>query len=102
MNRQEGGIGSNPKLGATVYVGWTTDTGDLSSGNSTGTFPDTFSVNEVTGSYTNINHTHTTLLDDMTCEKRLSIRELAEQKADMTNGTYWLYLDNFKVYIVNN
>ncbi|MGM9790213.1 MAG: hypothetical protein ACI3Y9_07885 [Candidatus Cryptobacteroides sp.] len=102
MNRQEGGIGSKPKLGVTVHVGWTTETGDLSSGDDTGTFPDTFYVNEDTGSYTNINHEHTILLDDMTCEKRLSIRELAEQKGDMTNGTYWLYLDNIKVHIVND
>ena len=102
MNRQEGGIGTSPKLGATVMVGWTTDTGSLSSGDDTGTFPDSFYVNEDTGSYTNIDHEHSTQLDDMTSAMRLSIRELAETKGDMTNGTYWLYLDNIRVTIVNN
>ena len=102
MNRQEGGIGSKPKLGATVNVGWTTDTGNLSSGNETGTFPDSFYVNEDTGSYTNINHEHSARLEGITNAMRLSIRELAETKADMTNGTYWLYLDNIKVSIANN
>ena len=102
MNREEGGIGSKPKLGATVNVGWTTATGDLSSGDSTGTFPDSFYVNEDTGSYTNINNVHSTQLDGITSAMRLSIRELAETKGDMTNGTYWLYLDNIKVSIANN
>ena len=102
MNRQEGGIGSKPKLGATVNVGWTTDTGNLSSGNETGTFPDSFYVNEDTGSYTNINHEHSARLEGITNAMRLSIRELSETKADMTNGTYWLYLDNIKVSIANN
>ncbi|MDD7155056.1 MAG: hypothetical protein SPI33_02870 [Candidatus Cryptobacteroides sp.] len=102
MNRQEGGIGSKPKLGATVNVGWTTDTGNLSSGNETGTFPDSFYVNEETGSYSEIGNEHSTQLDGITNAMRLSIRELAETKADMTNGTYWLYLDNIKVSIANN
>lgn len=102
MNRQEGGIGSKPKLGATVNVGWTTATGNLSSGDDTGTFPDSFYVNEDTGSYTNINHEHSARLEGITNAMRLSIRELAETKADMTNGTYWLYLDNIKVSIANN
>ncbi|MGM9737315.1 MAG: hypothetical protein ACI3ZT_02755 [Candidatus Cryptobacteroides sp.] len=102
MNRQEGGLGSAPKLGATVYVGWTTETGDIKSSDDTGTFPDSFYVNEDTGSYTYINHEHSTRLDDMTSEMRLSIREVADVKWDTTNGTFWLYLDNIKVYIVNN
>ena len=102
MNRQEGGIGSKPKLGATVNVGWTTDTGNLSSGNEAGTFPDSFYVNEETGSYSEIGNEHSTQLDGITNAMRLSIRELAETKADMTNGTYWLYLDNIKVSIANN
>ena len=85
-----------------VNVGWTTATGNLSSGDDTGTFPDSFYVNEDTGSYTNINHEHSARLEGITNAMRLSIRELAETKADMTNGTYWLYLDNIKVSIANN
>lgn len=100
MNREE----TNAKnAGVTVYVGWTTDTGDLSSSSTTGTFPDSFTVNETTGSYTNINHEYSTLLDDMTCDKRLSIREVTDNVTSIgSNGTYWLYLDNIKVSIANN
>ena len=100
MNREE----TNAKnAGVTVYVGWTTNTGDLSSSSTTGTFPDSFTVNETTGSYTNINHEYSTLLDDMTCDKRLSIREVTDNVTSIgSNGTYWLYLDNIKVSIANN
>ena len=54
MNRQE--LGSS-KVGQTVYVGWTTETGALSSGSKSGTFPASFHINETTGSYTNIDKT---------------------------------------------
>ena len=63
---------------------------------------DSFYVNEETGSYSEIGNEHSTQLDGITNAMRLSIRELAETKADMTNGTYWLYLDNIKVSIANN
>ena len=99
MNRQEGGLGSKPKLGCTVYVGWTTKTGDLKSGDESGTFPDSFYLNETTGSYTNIDKLFQTTLLDMDNTKRLSIRQENEVKVDFTNGTYWLYLDNIKVSI---
>lgn len=99
MNRQEGGLGSKPKLGCTVYVGWTTATGDLKSGDESGTFPDSFYLNETTGSYTNIDKLFQTTLLDMDNTKRLSIRQVNEVKYDATNGTYWLYLDNIKVSI---
>lgn len=99
MNRQEGGLGSKPKLGCTVYVGWTTKTGDLKSGDESGTFPDSFYLNETTGSYTNIDKLFQTTLLDMDNTKRLSIRQENEVKYDATNGTYWLYLDNITVSI---
>ena len=99
MNRQEGGLGSKPKLGCTVYVGWTTKTGDLKSGDESGTFPDSFYLNETTGSYTNIDKLFQTTLLDMDNTKRLSIRQENEVKVDFTNGTYWLYLDNIKASI---
>ena len=91
------------KAGATVYVGWTTETGNLSSDNSSGTFPNSFYINETSGSYTNIDHEYSTVLDGMTCDKRLSIREVADKVTSVgSNGTYWLYLDNIKVSIANN
>lgn len=99
MNREEGGLFSKPKLGCTVYVGWTSKTGDLKSADESGTFPDSFYLNETTGSYTNINHSFSTILPDMDCTKRLSIRQENEVKYDATNGTYWLYLDNITVSI---
>lgn len=99
MNRQEGGLGSKPQLGCTVYVGWTTETGDLKSGDESGTFPDSFYLNETTGSYTNIDKLFQTTLLDMDNTKRLSIRQENELKVDFTNGTYWLYLDNIKASI---
>ncbi|MGM9768739.1 MAG: hypothetical protein ACI3Z0_09830 [Candidatus Cryptobacteroides sp.] len=100
MNRSE----TNAKeKGANVYVGWTTETGNLSSDNTSGTFPDSFYVNENTGSYTNINHDFSTILEDMTCDKRLSIREVTESVTSLGgNGVYWLYLDNIRVQIANN
>lgn len=91
------------EAGATVYVGWTTETGNLSSDNSSGTFPNSFYINETSGSYTNIDHEYSTVLDGMTCDKRLSIREVADKVTSVgSNGTYWLYLDNIKVSIANN
>ena len=99
MNREEGGLGSKPKLGCTVFVGWTTKTGDIKSGDESGTFPDSFYLNETTGSYTNIDKYYSTTLLDMDNTKRLSIRQENEVKYDATNGTYWLYLDNIKVSI---
>ena len=100
MNRQEGGIGSNPNMGQTVYVGWTTKTDDpLESGSKSGTFPASFYINETAGSYTNIDKTYELVLDDMDSSKSLSIRTAPEHKAGLTNGTYWLYIDNIKVTI---
>ena len=99
MNRQEGGIGSNPNMGQTVYVGWTTETGALKSGSESGTFPASLYINETIGSYTNIDKTYELVLDDMDSSKRLSIRTAPEHKGGLTNGTYWLYIDNIKVTI---
>ena len=96
MNRQE--LGSS-KVGQTVYVGWTTETGALSSGSKSGTFPASFHINETTGSYTNIDKTYELVLDDMDSSKRLSIRTAPEHNWLGTNGTYWLYIDNIKVTI---
>ena len=96
MNRQE--LGSS-KVGQTVYVGWTTETGALSSGSKSGTFPASFHINETTGSYTNIDKTYELVLDDMDSSKRLSIRTNTESNAGLNNSTCWLYIDNIKVTI---
>lgn len=95
MNRQE--LGSS-KVGQTVYVGWTTETGALSSGSKSGTFPASFHINETTGSYTNIDKTYELVLDDMDSSKRLSIRTNTDYYA-FNNSTCWLYIDNIKVTI---
>ena len=99
MNREEGGIGSGPKLGATVHVGWNDNLNGISSGNTSGTFVESFHVNEDTGSYDNIDKEHSTAIPGMTNARRISWREVADSKISLTNGTYWLYLDNVRVSI---
>lgn len=99
MNREEGGIGSGPKLGATVHVGWNDNLNGISSGNTSGTFVESFYVNENTGSYDNIDKEHSTAIPGMTNARRISWREVADSKISLTNGTYWLYLDNVRVSI---
>ena len=96
MDRQE--LGSS-KVGQTVYVGWTTETGALSSSSESGTFPASFYINETAGSYTNIDKTYELVLDDMDSSKRLSIRTNTEFNLSPNNSTCWLYIDNIKVTI---
>ena len=99
MNREEGGLGSAPKLGATVHVGWNDNLDGISSGNTSGTFVESFHVNEDTGSYDNIDKEHSTAIPDMTNARRISWREVADGTSGTSNGTYWLYLDNVRVSI---
>ena len=99
MNREEGGIGSGPKLGATVHVGWNDNLNGISSGNTSGTFVESFYVNENTGSYDNIDKEHSTAIPGMTNARRISWREVADGTSGTSNGTYWLYLDNVRVSI---
>ena len=96
MDRQE--LGSS-KVGQTVYVGWTTETGALSSSSESGTFPASFYINETAGSYTNIDKTYELVLNDMDSSKRLSIRTNTEFNLSPNNSTCWLYIDNIKVTI---
>ena len=99
MDRQEGAaIITNPKLGIKVFVGWTDKTGDLYSGDTDGTYADSFELNETGGSYDLIDKTYTVVLPNMTSQKRLSVRE-ETQRSGNGNGTYWLYIDNIKVQI---
>lgn len=99
MNREEGGLGSAPKLGATVHVGWNDNLDGISSGNTSGTFVESFHVNEDTGSYDNIDKEHSTAIPGMTNARRISWREVADGTSGTSNGTYWLYLDNVRVSI---
>lgn len=99
MNREEGGLGSAPKLGATVHVGWNDNLDGISSGNTSGTFVESFHVNEDTGSYDNIDKEHSTAIPGMTNARRISWREVADGSSGTSNGTYWLYLDNVRVSI---
>lgn len=99
MGRDEGGLGSGPKLGATVHVGSTSTSGGIKSASTDGTFVESFNVNEDTGSYDNVDNEHTTVISNMTNARRLSWREVADGSASTTNGTYWLYLDNIRVSI---
>ena len=99
MNREEGGLGSAPKLGATVHVGWNDNLDGISSDNTSGTFVESFHVNENTGSYDYIDKEHSTAIPGMTNARRISWREVADGTSGTSNGTYWLYLDNVRVSI---
>ncbi len=99
MGREEGGLGANPKLGATVHIGSTTTSGGIKSASTTGTFVESFNVNEESGSYDNVDNEHVSIIPDMTNGRRISWREVADGTAGTSNGTYWLYLDNIRVSI---
>lgn len=99
MGREEGGLGSAPKLGATLYIGSCTTSGGISSGSTDGDFGESFNVNEESGSYDNVDHEHVTTISGMTNGKRISWREVPDGTSGTSNGTYWLYLDNVRVSI---
>lgn len=100
MDRKEGGIGSAPKLGQTCHMGSTTDSSVLSSGSDTGTFVSSFYLNEEGYGYDNIVHSTTFEITGAGPTTRLSWRTVNESKAGLTNGTFWLYIDNIKARIV--
>lgn len=88
-----------PKIAQTVYFGYITTSKNPSSGDETGTFPESFKINETTGSYTNINHTANTLLRGVGAPLRLSWRTMPDKDWGANNNTCWLYIDNIKVKI---
>lgn len=88
-----------PKIAQTVYFGYITTSKNPSSGDETGTFPESFKINETTGSYTNINHTANTLLKGVGAPLRLSWRTMPDKDWGANNNTCWLYIDNIKVKI---
>ncbi len=99
MGREEGGLGKKPEASQTVYLGYITTSDNLKSGDDTGTFPTSFTLNETTGSYTNINHLSQHTLTDVQAPIRLSWRTITETVWDTSNSTCWLYIDNVKVKI---
>ena len=94
MNRE-----GDPKIAQTVYFGYITTEKSLKSGDDTGTFLESFKINETSGSYTNINHTANTLLKGVGAPLRLSWRTMPETNWGANNNTCWLYIDNIKVKI---
>ena len=92
MNRQ--GL----DISQTVYFGYTDKAGGIKSGDDSGTFTDSFEINETTGSYSNIDHEANVVLSGMTSSYRLSWRTIP--KSDWKGyTTCWLYIDNIKVKI---
>ena len=97
-NRQNGGLQS-ANVGQTVYMGYVTAPDAYRSGSTTGTFDTQFSINEQTGSWTNLPHTGTFGISDCTSQTRLSWRTVIDYNAGLGNSTCWLYIDNVKVSI---
>lgn len=94
MNRQ-----GTPTISQTVYVGYINTSSNLKSGDATGTFPYSFELNETTGTYTNIDHTFTDVLSDVSAPIRISWRTVPQTNWGVNNNTCWLYIDNVKVKI---
>lgn len=103
MDRQEGGAGTAPHLGQTLHLGYVTANTAYKSGDTDGTFIEEFYINETGASYTNIPHTDYSFeIPACTASTRITWRTTNEHKAGLTNGTFWLYIDNVRVQIANN
>ncbi len=100
MDRQEGGIGS-ANVGQTCYMGYVTETTTYASGDTDGTFNDSFNIKETGYGYTNMPYVRTFTLSGRGPETRLSWRTECDNKAGLNNSTCWLYMDNIKVKIIN-
>lgn len=118
--RREGGLGSNPNCNQYVYIGTTTKSGGISSGGSVysanvidwitggsvdlgnieGTFGQYISVTGTDGSYTRMPESTSFQLDGLGHSNRITWLSVPTHAAGATNGTYWLYIDNIKVTIV--
>ena len=111
MDRKEGGLGSNPELGQTCYLGYVKNNTDvISSGKNVavygidgqeGEFPKNFYIKETGASYTNLPHkNYNYSLSGCDNTTRLTWLTTNDNKAGTTNGTFWLYIDNVRVKIV--
>lgn len=103
MNRSEGGIYMTPPgLGLTCYFGYVTSNDAYASGDETGTFAggdNTFALNAASATYDLIMESATLYLDNCGGSTRLTWRIVPDDKSDLSNGTYYLYLDNVIVQI---
>ena len=88
-----------PEVSQTVKVGYITTSDNFDSGDDDGNFQSSFTINETGGSYTNIGHSYSTELTNVTSPLRLSWLTAPQHKAGTTNSTCWLYIDNIKVKI---
>lgn len=100
MNREEYAfIVSKPNAKQTVHCGYITTSESLGSNSDEGIYPVEFTVDETTGSYSNINNSTSFILEDVGSTIRLSWRTVPVHVAGTTSSTLWLYLDNIKVKI---
>lgn len=104
MGRQEGSaisIIAKPQLGQTCYLGSTTDTSALNSESETGTFTDKIYIKETTGAYDYLPHDDGSYtIENAESTTRMTWRTISDSNAGATNGTFWFYIDNVKVKIV--
>ena len=111
MDRKEGGLGSNPKLGQTCYLGYVKNNNNpIASGRNfytyglddqEGEFFKKFYIKETGASYTNIpNKDYNYTLSGCDKTTRLTWLTTNDNKSGATNGTFWLYIDNIRVQIV--
>lgn len=112
MDRKEGGLSLSgmPKLGQTCYLGYVkNNTSVISSGKNVvvygidgqeGEFFNNFYINETGASYTNIPKDHNYTLSGCDNTTRLTWLTTNDKDAGLTNGTFWLYIDNVRVKIV--
>lgn len=101
MGRQEGGLGNTPKLGQTCHLGSTTEAPPAAhkSESNAGTFTDKIYINETSGSYDYLPNSGSYTIDNAERTTRMSWRNISDDKAGTTNGTFWFYIDNVKVRI---
>ena len=101
MNREEYAfLTSKPNAKQTVYCGFISTFDNLGSNSKIGTFPESFDVDETTGSYSNIDKHKEIILNGVETPIRLSWRTIPEHVVgSASSSTCWLYIDNIKVKI---
>ena len=101
MDREEGGLGSNPKLGQTCYLGYVKNNNNpIASGRNfytyglddqEGEFFTNFYIKETGASYKNLTHKdYSYSLSGCDNKTRLTWLTTNDHKSGATNGTFWL------------
>ena len=88
--------------GQTVQVGYVTSTTAFESGDTDGTFNHSFTVDETTGTYDNVNHHADVIIENVPAGKadRITWRTNVNGSGALANNnTDWLYIDNVVVTI---